>query len=157
MEIQKGAPRPADDVYRIMILAEQKDFLDQLSESCKALGQEVVTVSTIASAMKFLNTQDHVDVVVSEAFLQNESSFDFLIQLKKKADHKEVPVMLVAWNPGDVAKFCAESVSQTAKVLGAYKFLIMPEFDLAQLAREVDSILPKQKIPKKEEHPAGAH
>ncbi len=157
MEIRTGQPRPTDDAYRIMILSEQQEFLDGFSKACKLLGQEVVAVATIKEALKFLDTKDHVDVVVSEAFLQNESSLDFLIQLKKKPDHKDVPVMLVAWHPGEVAKFCAESVNETAKVLEAYKVLIMPELDLAQLAREVESILPKDKTPKTEAQASGTY
>ncbi|MFN8551998.1 MAG: hypothetical protein U0103_10955 [Candidatus Obscuribacterales bacterium] len=47
--------------------------------------------------------------------------------------------MLVAWEPGDVAKFRGIWVASTSTVLGAYKFLIMPDFDVEQLIGEVQA------------------
>jgi hypothetical protein len=44
------------------------------------------------------------------------------------------------------------SVAQATKILGAYKFLVMPKFDVRHLMREIEAILPKERNPKKEEH-----
>ena len=154
-DIEKGMPRPENDAYRVLVVVQRPEHLEHITLSCKALGQEVVPAATLVQAMKFLDTKDHVDVVVAEAFLQDESSFEFLMHLKKMPAHQQVPVMLVAWEPGEVARFCAESLKETANYLGAYKFLIMPDFDVEQMMKEVQSILPVRTVPKKEQGPDG--
>ncbi|CAN5507772.1 hypothetical protein BH10CYA1_BH10CYA1_40290 [soil metagenome] len=156
-ELKTGQPRPENDNYRILVLVEEPAHMQLIVESCKKLKQEVVPVQTIEAALKFLETKDHVDACIAEAFLQNESSFDFLSRMKKLPGHKDVPVMLVALAPGEVARFCRESMETAASVLGAYKFLIMPDFDLDQMIREVQSLLPVKKIPKKEADPTSAN
>ncbi|HEY9733825.1 MAG TPA: hypothetical protein V6C89_18085, partial [Drouetiella sp.] len=132
---------------RILVLIESDSYLQKLTTSCAALGQEVVSFSNLEDAFVFLETRDHVDVCIAEAFLKDESSFDFLRRMKTMPHHSKVPVMLVAWEPGEVAKFCAETVASTSAVLGAYKFLIMPDFDVEHTMKEVQAVLPERRKP----------
>lgn len=108
----------------------------------------------LEQAFTFLETKDHVDVCIAEAFLKDESSFDFLKRMKHLPHHAQVPVMLVAWEPGDVARFCADSMASTSSILGAYKFLIMPDFDVEQMIKEVQAVLPNRRPPKRLSEPA---
>lgn len=45
MEIQKDLPRPMDDAYRILILADPSKFLNILTDACQRLGHEVVPLN----------------------------------------------------------------------------------------------------------------
>jgi DNA-binding NtrC family response regulator len=148
-KLEAGKPRPENDNYRILVLIQRDDHLVTIKDSCEAVGQEVVSFSTLESALHFLETKDHVDVCIAEAFLENESSFDFLRRMRNIPHHSKVPVMLVAWNPGEVAKFCAESMASTSNIMGAYKFLIMPDLNVDQMMKEVQAVLPDRQPPKK--------
>ncbi|MDZ4836601.1 MAG: hypothetical protein SGJ27_22720 [Candidatus Melainabacteria bacterium] len=156
-KIEQGSPRPVDDCYRILVLDVKSNHLDEIKEACKAVGQEVVGVTSIAEGLTFLNTKDHVDVVIAEAFLQNESVFDFLAKLKMKPMHADVPVMLIADEPSQVGTLCLPSVEVTAKLMGAGKFLFMPEFDIKRLMREIEAMLPTERLPKREADPTNAY
>lgn len=150
-EIERGKPRPANDCYRILVLDDDRQQMEKIKAACLLVGQEVVPVSTISEGMHFLTTKDHVDVVVTEAYLEDESVFEFLKALKAIPDHQDVPVMVLAVDPGQIGQFCSQMMQQTFKVFGAHKFLVMAEFDLEHLMREIAALLPEDKIPKKEE------
>ncbi len=156
-KIEAGKPRPPGDCYRILVLGEKIGHLDEIKQACKALGQEVVPVTSIQEGLTFLDTKDHVDVVVAEAFLEQESVFDFLKQLREHPMHQDVPVMLMAAEPSATGEFCLPSVEQAAQVLGAYKFIYMPHFDVKRLMREVQAILPEERAPKRLDDPDNAY
>lgn len=40
----------------------------------------------VQAGINFLETKNHVDVVIAEAFLQHDNVFDFLKRLKDKPD-----------------------------------------------------------------------
>ncbi len=139
--------------YRILVLAGKEDHMTRLSEACQEAGQETVCCKTIEDAFAFLETKNHVDVIVAEAFMENESVFDFLVSAKQSDLHKDVPVMIVASEPGDIGLFCMPNIAQTSAVLGAYKFIVLPLFDANHLVREIEAILPHDRKPKKKTLP----
>jgi CheY-like chemotaxis protein len=155
-EIERGKPRPENDCYRILVLDDDLNQMEKIKAACLLVGQEVIAVSTISEGMHFLTTKDHVDVVVAEAFLENESVFEFLKTLKSMPDHQDVPVMVLAVDPGQIGQFCSELMKETSKVFGAHKFLVMAEFDLEHLMREIAALLPEDKTPKKEDSNASS-
>jgi response regulator RpfG family c-di-GMP phosphodiesterase len=150
-QLMNGMPRPDGDNYRILVLDENIERINAITLACQLIRQEVVPVKTIAEGMNFLLTKDHVDVVVSEVYLQNESVFDLLKKLKSLPHHSKVPVILLAVNPGAIASFLSESVAEVALVLGAYKFLVMPDYDVERLMKEIAAVLPRGKPPKKDQ------
>ncbi len=149
-EIERGKPRPENDCYRILVLDDDKEQMEEIKIACLAVGQEVVPVTSIRQGLRFLETKDHVDVIVAEAFLENESVFELLRKLKELPDHQDVPVMIMAVNPGQIGQFCNDMLKHTSKLLGAYKFLVMSKFDVEHLMREIKAILPVETTPKKE-------
>ncbi|HEY9776222.1 MAG TPA: hypothetical protein V6C81_20840 [Planktothrix sp.] len=156
-EIIRSAKNLPSETYRILVLNEQESQLQQIIKACKRIGQEVVPCQSLSEAFKFLKTKDHVDAFVCEAFMQNESVFEFLKAAKNDAIHKDAPVMLVAAEPTEVAMFCMDGVAQAAEILGAYKFLVLPTFAVDQLTREIEAMLPREKLPMKEIDPAAAY
>jgi CheY-like chemotaxis protein len=140
--------RPDGRIYRILVL-DTPEHVDDLTTICTALGHEVVPVLTISEGMKFMDTKDHVDVIVSAAHLDNESVFDFLRQVKSSPLHRDVPFMLICSEPSEVGLFVSEVVAKAAHVLGAAKYLVMDTFNGRQLMREINALLPET-TPKKD-------
>jgi CheY-like chemotaxis protein len=150
-QLINGMPRPDGDNYRILVLDENVERINAITLACQLIGQEVVPVRTIKEGMNFLLTRDHVDVMVSEVYLQDESVFDLLKELKSLPHHSSVPVILLAVNPGAIATFLSDNVAEVALALGAYKFLVMPDYDVERLMREIAAVLPVDKPPKKDQ------
>lgn len=139
---------PPEQSYRILLL-ENPENVEKLKHACKRAGHQVVPCFTIAEAMRFLETKDHVDVIVAAAHLENESVFNFL-QKVKRSDcilHKANFVMLCA-NPGVLATVTSPSVEVAANLMGADKYLLMPEFDAEKLMSELEELFPA--VPYKE-------
>ncbi|MBX3150315.1 MAG: hypothetical protein K2Z81_09220 [Cyanobacteria bacterium] len=136
-------------VYRILAL-DTLEHIDLLRISAQAAGHEVVAVTRIAEAMHFLNTKDHVDVVVSAVHLEQESVFDFLKEMKKSPLHKDVPFMMLCSEPGEFAMAVNRSVQSAATVMGVDKYLTMPEYDVHRLMKEIVAMIP-DRPPSKEQ------
>ena len=88
-------------------------------------------------------------MIVAAAHLHNENVFQFL-KAVKQADciyHKAQFVMLCA-EPGILALATSPSVELAANLMGADKYLLMPEFDAEKLIAEIEPLFPA--IPYKE-------
>lgn len=139
---------PSICTYRILAL-ENVENIEKLKEACKLAGHQVVAVLTIAEAMAFLETKDHVDLIIAAAHLKNESVFEFLQRVKSNDSHlKDVPFVMLSAEPGPLAIITSPAVEIAADVMGADKYLLMPEFDGARLMQEIEQLLPP--IPSKE-------
>jgi PleD family two-component response regulator len=139
---------PPNDTYRILTL-ENLDNIENLKEACKRAGHQVVPVLTIAQAMAFLETKDHVDVIVAAAHLENESVFEFLKRVKEADSHlKDVPFLMLCSEPGTLGLLTSPAVGVAASVMGADQYLLMAEFDAERLMQEIEPLLPP--IPSKE-------
>ncbi len=142
---------PAMDTYRILTL-EDPENIEQLKIACKEAGHQVVPVTTISQAMVFLETKDHVDVIVAAAHLQNESVFEFLGRIRSADSHlKSVPFIVLCADPGVLATVSSPAVEMVATLMGANKYLLMPEFSAARLMEEIEPLLAA--IPRKELSP----
>jgi CheY-like chemotaxis protein len=145
---QPAVALPPKQTYRILTL-ENPENVEKLKLACKLAGHQVVPCFTITEAMQFLETKDHVDVIVAAAHLQNESVFNFL-QKVKNSDcilHKAQFFMLCA-DPGMLALVTSPSVEIAATLMGADKYLLMPEFDAEKLMEEIEKLFPA--VPYKE-------
>jgi DNA-binding NtrC family response regulator len=136
----------------VLVLDDSIERINAITLACELIGQEVVPVTSIKQGMNFLLTKDHVDVVVSEVYLQDESVFDLLKELKSLPHHSKVPVILLAVNPGAIAQFLSNEVAEAALILGAYKFLVMPDFDIPRLMKEIAAVVTVQTVPKKDQN-----
>jgi CheY-like chemotaxis protein len=139
---------PPNDTYRILTL-ENPANIEKLKEACKRAGHQVVPVLTIAQAMAFLETKDHVDVIVAAAHLENESVFEFLKLVKAAGSHLiHVPFMMLCAEPGTLGLLTSPAVEVAASMMGADHYLLMKEFDAERLMQEIEPLLPP--IPSKE-------
>ena len=138
----------AEDTYRILTL-ENPENIDKLKEAWKDAGHQVVPVLTIAQAMAFLDSRDHVDLIISAVHLEEESVFEFLQRVKAPdSNHKEVPFVMLCMEPNPLASALNKSTALAGKLLGADKYVYMPQFDAAHLIAQVEPLLAA--FPKKE-------
>lgn len=144
--------RPDNDIYRAMALGTP-EHVNAVENACKLNGHEVVPVTTIAEGMDFLNRINHVDVIVAETHLENESVFDFLKAVKAEPQHKDVRFMMLCINASDLAKFANQAIEHAATILGVDKYVLIEDADETRLAKEIDALMPET-LPKKEQEQA---
>jgi CheY-like chemotaxis protein len=131
----------AKDTFRILIM-DSVEHTDQLKAACKDAGHSVVAAKTIKEAFAFLDGNDHADVIVCGAFLEDESLFDFLKRLREDPIHKHSMFMILALAPGPIGVRLKHTVEIAGKQFGADAFVSMPVFDAAQLIAEIKRLLP---------------
>lgn len=139
---------PPDHTYRIMAL-DSAEHIEALTLACQLDGHQVVPVLTIAEGMKFLNTRDHIDIVISAVHLENESVFDFLKQVRTLPEHKNVRFMMICSEPSALAESLNQTVKATAEIMGVDKYLMMQDYDTERLMKELTAMLPTR-LPNKE-------
>jgi len=139
---------PPLKTYRILTL-ENRENIELLKVTCKLAGHQVVPVYTIGEAMAFLDTKDHVDVIISAVHLEEESVFEFIKKVKApESIHKDVPFVMLCMQPNPLAMVINKSTELAGKLMGADKYLYMPAFDADRLMAEVKPLLPA--VPTKE-------
>lgn len=138
---------PAKDTFRILFM-DTVEHTDQLKKACKDAGHDVVTAHSIDEAFAFLDGEDHADVIVCAAHLEDESMFEFLKRLRADATHDDSTFMILALAPGPVGFKANNSAQNTGRLLGADMFVSMPVFDAPLLIAELKKLLPT--IPKAE-------
>ncbi len=135
--------------YRIMVL-DTKENISLLTEACLRDGHQVVPVLTIGEGMHFLNTKDHIDIVISRVHIENESVFDFLKEVKSRDQHKDVRFMMICSDPSEFAKAVDGTIRTAAEIMGVDKYLTMTTHDVERLMKEIEAIIPRT-LPKKEQ------
>lgn len=133
---------PDKDTFRILIM-DTVEHTDQLKAACKDVGHDVVAAQTITEAFAFLDGEEHADVIVCAAYLEDESMFEFLRRLKTRPIHQCSMFMTLALEPGPIGVRALASAEKAGRVLGADAFIHMPEFDALQLIAEIKKLLPE--------------
>ncbi len=135
-------PQPADaTAFRLLLVAGDLEPLRVLAEKA---GHETVTVRTANAGLEFLDTLDHVDVVVASFEGGDEAPFDLLQRIKADPKHAGVKILLVCTNPSPQAKAMDPTSRRTVELLGCDKYLFMPVFDAWWMMREVEELLPSR-------------
>lgn len=99
--------------------------------------------------MLFLDTKDHVDLIISAVHLEEESVFEFLNKVKApQSVHKDVAFVMLCMEPNPLASVINKSTELAGKLMGADRYLYMPEFDANRLIVEIADLLPP--VPMKE-------
>jgi CheY-like chemotaxis protein len=143
-EIEHPAPadaKPPQKTWRILFL-DSLENIGQLKEACKKAGYEVVGLTTIQEALAFLKMKDHVDVIVCAAHLEEESMFEFLQHVRDDEIHQNTAFLILSLEPGSVGVQVDLSTARAGISLGANGYLIMPEFDPAELVAQIEKLKP---------------
>jgi len=132
---------PAKDTFRILIM-DTIEHTDQLKDACKHAGHDVVAAQTIREAFAFLDGKNHADVIICAAYLEDESLFDFLKQLKTNEIHKNSMFLTLALAASPMGASVNASTEKAGRLLGADAFVSMPVFDAVLLIAEIKKLLP---------------
>jgi CheY-like chemotaxis protein len=140
--VEDPIPRQgAKNTFRVLIMDTVK-HVNLLKYACKAAGHAVVPAHNIKEAFAFLETEDHADVIICAAYLEDESMFEFLKRLRSVPHHEKTKFAILALAPGVSGTRTNSSTEKAAFLLGANAFINMPEFDAAQLIAEIHNLLP---------------
>jgi CheY-like chemotaxis protein len=103
---------------------------------------ELVVVNGFADAQAVLEELTF-DLIVSDVHLENGGTvFDFLKWVKGRAELRPIPFVLLSLHPTARAKYLADGVQTTARILGAAKYIAMEKFDGLVFAKEIRELLP---------------
>jgi CheY-like chemotaxis protein len=109
-----------------------------------------VSAQTIKDAFAFLNNENHADVIICAAYLENESMVEFLQELRKNPVHRHSMVMTLALAPGPIGHRLNTFTEKASQLFGADAFVSMPEFNAAQLIAEISKLLPEMPMLEKD-------
>ena len=143
-EIEHPAPadaKPTEKTWRILFL-DSIENIGELKEACKKAGYVVIGLTTIHEALAFLLEKDHVDVIVCAAHLEEESMFQFLKSVRDDEIHQNSAFLILSLEPGSVGAQVDLSTARAGMALGADGYLIMPEFDPAELIAQIEKLKP---------------
>jgi len=135
----------AKDTFRILIM-DTVDHVNEVKAACKNAGLSVVPAHSLEEAFAFLDEQDHADVIICAAYLEDQSLFEFLKRLRANAVHKHTMFMTLALAPGPMAVRTKDSTERASRLLGADAFINMPEFDAEKLIAEIKKLLPDEPL-----------
>src|SRR5688500_14664336 len=79
--------RPPRETWRILFL-DNAAAIEQLKSACKDVGYVVIGATTIDEAFAFLDGENHADVIVCAAHLEQESMFNFLKAVRDSHVHR---------------------------------------------------------------------
>ncbi len=125
----------------ILALLEKQDRSPQLTDCLEECGHRVFVVDTFVKAKNVLRHQK-VDLIVSDVHLENGGSvFDFLRWVKKSEPTCEIPFVLFCAKPSSRAKYLADGVRTSARMLGAAKYIQMDNFDPVAFQAHISDLL----------------
>lgn len=126
----------------ILSLLEEHENAAQVSACLEACGHEVFVVDTFVKAKGLLKSQN-IDLIISDVHLVNGGNvFDFLRWAKASAATSNIPFVLFSNKPSPTAKYLAEGVRISARILGAVKYFEMDEFDAVKFQKHINELLP---------------
>ncbi len=126
----------------ILALLEKHTSSTQVKECLQKCGHEVLVVETFVKAKTIIKTKS-INLIISDVHLENGGSvFDFLRWVKKGEETCQIPFVLFSTEPSPIAKYLADGVRTSARILGAAKYLEMKKFDPEFLRDQLDEILP---------------
>ncbi len=129
----------------ILALLEEHDNSDQVKRCLKECGHTIFAVDTFVKAKDLLKTES-IDLIISDVHLQNGGNvFDFLRWAKKAERTADIPFVLFSSQPTPMAKYLADGVRISSRMLGAAKYIEMETFDAAEFQAQINELLAQKK------------
>jgi len=129
----------------ILALLEEQVNAKQVKDCLEDCGHEVFVVDTFVRAKELLSAQE-IDLIVSDVHLENGGNvFDFLRFVKKNERTSKIPFVLFSAQPTPVAKYLADGVRISSRILGAVEYIQMEIFDAVKFKEQINVLLPPKK------------
>jgi len=126
---------------QILALLENQENARQVQACLEVSGHEVTVVDTFVIAQSVLRAQKF-DLIISDVHLENGGNvFDFLRWANRNEKTSGIQFVLFSSKPSPMAKYLADGVRTTARILGAVKYIEMEEFDATEFQRHINELL----------------
>ena len=112
---------------KVLLVDDEKDFLDIMAERMKARGMDVSTTTSAEEALQIIETESY-DAVIMDLMMPEMDGFKAIKLFK--ASHPDISIILLTGNVPE--ETCAEAVK-----LGALDVLEKPA-DLNLLSRKIE-------------------
>jgi len=120
---------------KTIFIIEDEIFLQGLEASrLKKEGYNVLTAGTGMEVDKIIDSKVSIDLVLLDLLLPDTSGYDILGKIRKDSNLSQVKVIIFS-------NLSEEKDIKKAEQLGISAFMIKSDFDLGQLATEVNKIL----------------
>jgi len=130
----------------ILALLEEHQNALQVKDCLEGVGHDVVIADTFSQAIALLETKK-IDLVISDVHLENGGNvFDFLRRVKKGQSTCKIPFVLFSSQPTPLAKYLADGIRTTARLLGAVVYIEMETFEAAQFSEHINSFITQQPL-----------
>ena len=123
---------------RLLIIDDEKEFIDTISVRLKALRYEVIEALSGEEGLEKVRTEKP-ELIILDLAMPGMDGFDVCRKLKIDAKLKSIPIVVLS------AKFQPNDL-QFAKELGADAYLTKP-IDLKTLSTQIDAFLQRRKLP----------
>ena len=130
-----------EEMTRILALLEKHDNSDQVKACLEASGYQVFATDTFVNAKSLLSIFNF-ELIISDVHLENGGNvFDFLRWVKNDKTTAEIPFVLLSSQPTPMAKYLADGVRISARMLGAIKYIEMGTFDADKFQAQIRDLL----------------
>ncbi len=130
----------------ILALLEEHDNSTQVKNCLEQDGYRVFVVDSFVEAKAILKLRD-IDLIISDVHLDNGGNvFDFLRWVNRSKLPVGIPFVLFSFQPSPIAKYLADGVRTSARVLGAAKYIEMDSFDAKVFSKHIENLLPRERL-----------
>jgi len=129
------------DTWRLLFV-DSVENVELLKDACKDAGYQVVGARTLDEAWAFLDGEDHADVIICAAHLEEESMFDLLKSVRASAVHRKSMFLILSLAPSAIGERLDRSTAKAGMMLGADLYAIMPVFDPHELVALIKQLQP---------------
>jgi CheY-like chemotaxis protein len=103
----------------------------------------VIVVNTFTKALELLDVRK-IDLIISDVHLENGGTvFDFMRHVKRDKETTKIPFVLYSHQPTRMAKYLADGLRTTSRMLGAALYIEMESFDATEFRKHIESVLTK--------------
>ena len=130
---------------RIMVVEDEALLLQAITKKLKLVGMDVLSCSSGAQAIDYLNNLDDLpDAVWLDYYLKDMNGLDFMQKLKANNTWSDIPVLVVS-NSASPAKVT------TMLGLGAKKYILKAEYRLDEIISIINKFIAENKQTGREE------
>lgn len=139
---QQNARSP-EQTWRILFV-DCAANIDKLKSAGRDAGYVVIGATTLEEAWLFLEGNDHADVIVCAAHLEEGSMIGFLKGVRDSAVHGKTIFLILSLAQSAAGNRLERSTRSAGLALGADGYLVMASFDPVDLIARIKVLQPEK-------------
>ncbi len=125
---------------QILILEEDGASFQQIKQFVEGKGHLVWHFTNTSEALAFLK-QYEVGLIISAVNLGDSDVLNFLRTVKANSSMQKIPFVFYCVEPERYEKYATDASIRSARILGARKFILMPEFSANAVWEQLEDCL----------------